>query len=466
MNAPKVGLLPHYLKLYDDALPSMRPVVERFLDEISAVLRARGLEVVRVPICRLSVEFESAVSSIERSGADAIISLHLAYSPSLESIAALQATSLPLILLDSTPDEAFGPDTPADRILYNHGIHGVQDLACMLRRRGRQFEIAAGHAKTSDVLDRVAELARGASAGRRMRAMRVLRIGEPFKGMGDFAVDEAVLRRQFAMEVTSISPDQLAPAAAGILQPAIDEEIARDRASYHVLADPDVHHRSVLVGLAVRQCLQQGRFGAFSFNFSAFQSAEGLINTVPFLEAAKAMARGIGYAGEGDVLTAGLVGALLSAWPRTTFTEIFCPDWRGQSLFLSHMGEINPAVAAGRAEICNKDFPWTPALPPAAFACAPAPGAAVLVNLAPAEENKFRLLVTSVEVLGDAIDPVMRRGVRGWVRPQMPLRRFLETYSRWGGTHHSALVLGAHAEGILAMGRMLGLESIRLGDGQ
>ena len=55
------------------------------------------------------------------------------------------------------------------------------------------------------------------------------------------------------------------------------------------------------------------------------------MDTMPFLEISKAMSRGIGYAGEGDLLTAALVGALLAAWPRTTFTEIFCADWKGGS---------------------------------------------------------------------------------------------------------------------------------------
>ena len=55
--------------------------------------------------------------------------------------------------------------------------------------------------------------------------------------------------------------------------------------------------------------------------------------TLPFLEASKAMARGIGYAGEGDVLTSALVGTLLSVYPETSFTEMFCPNWKDGRYF-------------------------------------------------------------------------------------------------------------------------------------
>src|SRR5690606_33566174 len=107
-------------------------------------------------------------------------------------------------------------------------------------------------------------------------------------------------------------------------------------------APEDVHRRSVRSGLALRKCLADGNYTAFSMNFLEFQSADGPMDTVPFLEISKAMARGYGYAGEGDVLTASLMGALNKAFGKTTFTEIFCPDWEGDALFLSHMGEVNP----------------------------------------------------------------------------------------------------------------------------
>ena len=64
--------------------------------------------------------------------------------------------------------------------------------------------------------------------------------------------------------------------------------------------------------LGMRHFLEAGKFTAFSANFQAFDRADGPVDTVPFLEISKAMSRGIGYAGEGDVLTAALVGGLLA----------------------------------------------------------------------------------------------------------------------------------------------------------
>ena len=62
-------------------------------------------------------------------------------------------------------------------------------------------------------------------------------------------------------------------------------------------------------------------------------------------QAPSALPRCQGYAGEGDNLTAALVGALIRTYPDTTFTEMFTPDWEQNLILLSHMGEINPRLA-------------------------------------------------------------------------------------------------------------------------
>ncbi|NIA20565.1 MAG: hypothetical protein GWP05_01050 [Anaerolineaceae bacterium] len=455
---PRAGLLPFYIKLYDDCRPEMHKVLDPFLDRVAAGLAGQGVEVVRTGICRLAGEFETAVAELEEQDVDLLVTLHLAYSPSMESIDALARSSLPLLVLDTTMDHDFGPAVDPERLLYNHGIHGVQDLACMLRRRGRAFEIVAGHITESGLLSRAADMVRAARAARRLRQTRALRIGEAFRGMGDFAVSDAALKQKLGISVTQIGAADLTGACEQVSDEMITEEMASDRKQFAGEVSEDVHRRSVRVGLGLRRRLEAESVGAFSVNFLAFDSPAGAVNTVPFLEISKAMARGIGYAGEGDVLTAALVGALLSAFRKTTFTEIFCPDWKGDALFLSHMGEINPAVAAERPRLCEKDFPFTRARNPAFLACAPEAGPAVLVNLAPGPEDTFRLIVCPVEVLGDGTHPAAQEMVRGWIRSPLSVDRFLEEFSRCGGTHHSALVLGDHAEAIAAFARFAGLE--------
>ena len=459
---PTIGLLPLYIKLYDDIRPQVRTEFTPFLDTIQQHFATAGVRVVRAPICCVADEFGRAIASFDAEDVDLIVAVHLAYSPSGEACEALCRSHRPLLLLDTTMDFAYGPGVDQARLMYNHGIHGVQDLASVLRRRSRPYEIVAGHVTESPVLARAAGIARAAAA-REFRGTRVLRVGGEFRGMADFAVDAGTLKRLFGVDVRTLEAAALAPYVQAVSTADLEAEVQRDHELYNVTAPAAVHRNSAKVGLGLRRALEEGGYAAFSANFLGFGAASGAVNVVPFMEASKAMARGIGYAGEGDVLTANLVGALARAFGQTTFTEIFCPDWQGDTLFFSHMGEINPEIAAARPLLFEKDYIFSGAANPAVITCAPRPGPAVLANLSPGPNDSFRLILAAMEVLPDSPREEVQKMVRAWIRPPLPVPAFLEAYSRLGGTHHSALVLGASTEALAAAARFLGLEASVIG---
>ncbi len=458
MNKLKVGLLPLYVRFYDEVLPDLAAKVEPFVGRVQAGLAAAGAEILVAPVGRVRADFAAAVTSFEAAGVDAIVTLHLAYSPSLESAEVLAATALPVVMLDTTPDRCFGRDVDPARLITNHGVHGLQDLASVLRRLGKPYRVVAGHLDDGEVIPRCMNLVRAACAAKALRSMRALRIGGVFPGMGDFAVSDAILKKSLGITVENIAPADLAADVRAVSEAEVAAEAAADAKRFTVDCSAEVHERSVRVGLGLRRALQRGNFGAFSLNFLAFNDAAGPVNTVPFLECCQAMARGLGYAGEGDVLTAALTGALLQGFGATTFTEIFCADWAGDSLFLSHMGEINPAGTAAPPVLHEKVFPFTSALNPATLACAPKPGPGTYVNISPGPDDTFRLITAPVEVLADGTHPDLNHRVRGWIRPQPPLPDFLETFSHLGGTHHAALMFGDHVPALAAFAAFLKIE--------
>lgn len=444
MKEERIGLLPLYLKLYDDTCPEMRPRIERFARTIADALTAEGLTVDCAPICRVEEEFRAAVAAFEQGGVAAIVTLHLAYSPSLESAAALAMTRIPLIILDTTEDYAFDSTVDADEILYNHGIHGVQDLCNLLRRHHKDYEIFAGHYAESDVLTRAARACRGAIMAKRMRTSRVGLVGGPFEGMGDFCVPFDELRRDVGLEVVRYDERQGEERIASVTQAEIDAEYARDQALFTMdgRVTRALYERTARVSLALRKWRKEERLSALTVNFLATEDSNPALPVMPFTECSKSMMEGVGYAGEGDVLTAALVGALLSAFPDTTFSEMFCPDWKGNSIFLSHMGEFNYRVCAGKPRLTEKAFPFTNAENPTVAYGTFRPGKAAYVNLAPGGEGGYTLICTQGEMLPVSGENNMQESVNGWFRPNAPVAAYLERFSRLGGTHHSALVYG------------------------
>ena len=79
----KIGLLPLYIDIYDISSPHIRPRMKAFYEKIASDFEARGVQVERTAdFCRLKPEFAAAVSQFEAAAVDAIVTLHMAYSPS------------------------------------------------------------------------------------------------------------------------------------------------------------------------------------------------------------------------------------------------------------------------------------------------------------------------------------------------------------------------------------------------
>ena len=462
MNQPKIGYLPLYIKLYDDNHQDRTPLV-RYMETMICMLQSQGLEIVRTEeICRTKEEFARAAETFNRAGVDAVVTQHLAYSPSLESIDALLSLDAPIFVLDSTPDYQLVKTANYQNCIDNdHGIHGVQDMCCMLKKKHRDYTIFAGHALHSNVIAKVADACRAAAMAKAFRTARIGAVGGAFEGMGDFAVTPERLKKDFGIEVLEMTPEVTAASLAAVAPEQIAAEQAWD--AQHCrweVTSAENYQKSLLSGLAIRGWMQREALTACTVNFLTLDRCG--MPKMPFAECCKMMARGQGYAGEGDVLTAGLVGALLSQHPDTTFVEMFCPDWEQDVILLSHMAESNPRLAQWKPLLADMPFGYNSCGPTVGMYNCMRPGKAVYVNLAPMEDH-YQLIVTEGELcdLG-LMDGAYHRNTQGWFRPCMPVAEFLEQYSLAGGTHHSALVYHADAAQLKLFGKLLGFEVIEL----
>jgi len=458
----KVGLLPLYIKLYDDnSGPARRAPMEQYIRGCIQMLETMNIEVLpATQVCRIAPEFEAEVVRFTEADVDAVITVHLAYSPSLESIQALLKLDVPIIVLDATYHyeiiEASGYEK---RTGHNHGIHGVQDMCNLLKQNGRPYFICAGHALHSEVISQVAGMCRAAAAAKAYRNMKVGSVGGSFRGMGDFLIPDERYKADIGAEVFYMTPEVAAAYLDQVTEAEIDAEIASDAAKYHVeVTWQDEYRLATKSGLALRKWMADNDLGAVTVNFLTLDISG--LPKMPFPECCKVLERGQGYAGEGDALTAGLVGALFASYPNTTFTEMFCPDWKENVILMSHMGESNPNLAQWKPYLRNKKFTFNSCGNTVGIATCARPGKATIVNLAPMQDT-FSLILCP----GQMLDVGLERGAykastQGWFQPAKPLNKFLKEYSLAGGTHHSAMVYDADIEELKAFGEMLGFDVI------
>jgi L-arabinose isomerase len=276
--------------------------------------------------------------------------------------------------------------------------------------------------------------------------------------MGDFLVEDAEMLERFGVKVVYPEQGELAKYRAEVNEDDVKAEMQKDLDTLYQIepVDAESHARTVRNCLAVRRWIEEQKLSAMTVNFREITEATGL-EIMPFMEACKAMARGTGYAGEGDVLTASLVGALMKGYDEVAFIEIFCPDWKGNTLLLSHMGEYNPNLTSGKCGMKEIPFIYGDAKNPVVSYGRYKGGDAVFINLYRTKDD-FRMIISAVdmvEVRPD--DDTLEVRVRGWMKPKMPIADFLEAISRVGATHHSALVYGATVSELVYFADLLGI---------
>ena len=460
MKKVKVGFLPFYLKLYDDVNPTGRYPLIDYMNTLIAQLEQQGLEVVAADdLCRIKEEFDAAAAKFNAADVDAVITYHVAYSPSLESIDALLSLQAPIVVMDTTPDPCLAQAADhSNRIFPNHGIHGVQDMCNLLKRNGRDYQICVGHAKDG-VVEETAALCRAAAAAKAYRNAKIGSAGGSFKGMGDFKVSDEYYKESIGAEVVYMTPDVAETYLAKVTEAEIDAELASDAEKFTIeVENMDNYRAATKAGLALRKWMEAEKLLGCTVNFLTLESCG--LPKMPFVECCKVMERGFGYAGEGDVLTAGLVGALRSVHEKTAFTEMFCPDWEQDLILMSHMGESNPNLSQWKPIIHDKPFNYNNTGDTVAMSTCQMAGDVVIANLAPMAEG-YALILCPGKTLNLGLEfGVYRQANQGWFKPSKPLSQFLKEYSQAGGTHHSAIVYDVPVEELAAFGKMMGFEVI------
>ena len=461
MKDIKIGLLPLYIKLYDD-VKSNRSTHENFNAFLVEAIKSQGIDAITTDICRIKSEFDSAVAKFEAEGCDAIVTIHHAYSPSLESIDALAKTKLPIVVMDTTVDFALSDICTSNPVGNNHGIHGVMDMCNLLKRRGKKYAVVAGHMDNSAVLKNTCDCIRASVAALSLAGSKVGRFGTSFDGMGDFIIEKDVLKDTFGVDLVQVTDAEMKQAVDSITDEQIKNEYKYYEDNFIIYNNADLSKdavvKSIKACLATRKIIEEKGLDAFSVNFLDVKKSN--LGSMPFVETCLQMSKGIGYAGEGDILTASFVGAFLKAFKQVSFIEIFCPDWKEDRLLISHMGEMNYDVACTKPVYAINKFVYTDAEMCCKATAAFKEGKAVYCNLFRVENEAFKMSVSPVDmeyVQGQALG-----SIRGWLRHEKGIAKFLEGLSENGAIHHGFMVYDVDVKAIKYFAKLIGLEIVEI----
>ena len=458
----RIGLLPPVADLYVRAWPQICDSLRDFSAQVAEKLREEALDVSLASIVSTEKEVTDACKKLVSENVDLLVVAMAPYCPSGVLAPVLSSVGLPIVLWPvQTMYELDTAKYDRQTVPLNHGVHAVQDLANVLTKRGVNFGVCHGHLAQTDFLE---ELKIWAKAGRAINAMRnanPLQIGGHFSDMLDLQVGEDPFMTKLGIKPVCTTNDDF----AALLTEVDSSEISRIKDSYESEfdIDPDVDDtlltRTAAGEAAVRQLMARNHSKACGLNFLELCNDKRIADALHVV-ASRLMNEGLGYAGEGDWVTAILVHAMQHAFGKASFTEMFSVGYADNRIVLRHWGEGNYAMARSKPRMSRSDIKDKGL---AEFAIADfefEPGPAALVNLNSTTDGNGKLITLDGVITPDHLPS--STGPRAVWKPQRQVRQLLTEYAYAGGSHHLALVAQDVSPVLNKISRLTGWSCIKL----
>ncbi|GEM46778.1 L-arabinose isomerase [Deinococcus cellulosilyticus] len=297
-----------------------------------------------------------ANSSTECAGV--VLWMHT-FSPSKMWIGGLSQLKKPFLHLHTQ----FNRDLPWDSIdmdfmNLNQAAHGDREAGFIHTRMRLERKVVVGHYSDVEVQQRLGVWASAAHAWHDLQGAKFCRFGDNMRFVAVTEGDKVAAEMRFGFSVNTYGVGDLVQVVDAISDAEIDRLVAEYEELYDVAPElkkggerHDSLRYSARLELGIEKFLVDGGFKGFT---TTFEDLHGL-KQLPGMAVQRLMAKGYGFAGEGDWKTAVLLSALktMSGNKATSFMEDYTYHLEpGKHQVLgSHMLEVCPTIAESKPRV-------------------------------------------------------------------------------------------------------------------
>jgi len=394
------------------------------------------------------------------------------FSPAKMWIGGLKILNKPLLHFHTQ----FNRDIPwatmdMDFMNLNQSAHGDREFGFIMSRMRINRKVVVGHWQDHESLNKINGWIRAAAGWNDWQGAKFARFGDNMRNVAVTEGDKVEAEIKFGYAVNTYGVGDLAAVIDAVSESAIDQVIAEYEDSYTLvpaLQKGGAQHGSLRdaakIEIGIQTFLEHGNFKGFT---TTFEDLHGIVQ-LPGIAAQRLMAKGYGFAGEGDWKTAALVRAMKVMGSglkggnsfMEDYTYHFHPDNR--MVLGAHMLEICASIADAKPSCEIHPLGIGGKADPVRLVFNSGPGPALNASIVDMG-NRFRLLVN--EVL--AVKPFDQL-------PNLPVARVLwKPYpnmhtgcAAWilaGGAHHTCYSQNLSSEHLEDFAEMAGIEYLLIG---
>jgi len=394
------------------------------------------------------------------------------FSPAKMWIGGLKIFNKPLLHFHTQ----FNRDIPWDTIdmdfmNLNQSAHGDREFGFIMTRMRINRKVVVGHWQDHESLEKINTWTRAAAGWHDWQGARFVRFGDNMRYVAVTEGDKVEAEIKFGYAVNTCGVGDLVEVINQVTEAQVDALVEEYAATYTLmptLVKGGSQHGSLReaarIEIGIETFLEAGNYKGFT---DTFEDLHGMVQ-LPGIAAQRLMAKGYGFAGEGDWKTAALVRAMKVMGSglkggnsfMEDYTYHFNPDNR--MVLGAHMLEICESIAEGKPSCEIHPLGIGGKADPVRLVFNSAPGLALNASVIDMG-NRFRMLVNEVV----AVNPLQSL-------PKLPVARVLwKPYpnmhigcAAWilaGGAHHTCYSQNLTAEHLQDFAEMAGIEFVLIG---
>jgi len=386
------------------------------------------------------------------------------FSPAKMWIAGLNSLAKPFLHLHTQFNRALPYATiDMDFMNLNQAAHGDREFGFITARLRLARKVVVGYWQDADTVEEIAAWTRAAAGWHESQNLKVARFGDNMRDVAVTEGDKVAAEAQLGYSVNGYGVGDLVARMNQFTDAEVAALVAEYREAYSIAAEHDRAESLAVaakIELGLTAFLTEGGFGAFT---DTFQDLHGLAQ-LPGIAAQRLMAKGFGFAGEGDWKTAALVRTMkvmaTGLAGGTSFMEDYTYDFAGTPKVLgSHMLEICPSIAAGKPSLEVHALGIGGKADPVRLVFTAPSGPAINASLVDMG-NRFRLIVNEVEVYQPEQElPKLPVARAVWV-PKPDLKVGAAAWIYAGGAHHTGFSQALRTEHLADFAEIAGVELI------
>jgi len=386
------------------------------------------------------------------------------FSPAKMWIAGLKSLAKPFVHLHTQ----FNRELPwssidMDFMNLNQAAHGDREFGFITARLRLARKVVVGFWKDPETVAEIAAWTRAAAGWQESQNLKVARFGDNMRDVAVTDGDKIEAAAVLGYSVNGYGVGDLVARMNQFSDAEVSSLVEQYRQDYSIAQQhdrPDSLAVAARIELGLTAFLKEGGFGAFT---DTFQDLHGM-GQLPGIATQRLMAKGYGFAGEGDWKTAALVRTMkvmAHGLPGgTSFMEDYTYDFSGTPKVLgSHMLEICPSIAAERPALEVHPLGIGGKADPVRLVFTAPDGPAIVASLVDMG-NRFRLIVNEVDVIQPEQSLPKLPVARAVWLPKPSLKVAAAAWIYAGGAHHTGFSQALRLEHMADFAEIAGVELI------